>query len=76
MRLVTFHHDRGERIGVQLESNILDLSRIGMPMDMKTFLSLGETALAQTHEDEQRRLGEPAELPELGLHRTQSRWPT
>ncbi|MBN2117294.1 MAG: fumarylacetoacetate hydrolase family protein [Anaerolineales bacterium] len=50
MRLVTFHHDRRERIGVQLESDILDLSRIGMPMDMKTFLSLGETALVQTHE--------------------------
>lgn len=50
MRLVTFRHDQGQRIGVQLESAILDLSRIGMPSDMKAFLSLGETALAQTHE--------------------------
>ncbi|HET9914853.1 MAG TPA: hypothetical protein VFQ13_23385, partial [Anaerolineales bacterium] len=49
MRLVTFRHDQHERIGVQLESRILDLSRIGMPTDMKTFLSLGETALTQTH---------------------------
>jgi len=50
MRLVTFRHDQRERIGVQLESNILDLSRIGMPADMKDFLSFGATALAQTHE--------------------------
>ena len=50
MRLVTFRHGQRECIGVQLEANILDLSRIGMPTDMKVFLSLGETALAQTHE--------------------------
>jgi acylpyruvate hydrolase len=52
MRLVTFRHDHRERIGVQLESSILDLSRASaqMPTDMKTFLSLGEMALAQTHE--------------------------
>jgi acylpyruvate hydrolase len=50
MRLVTFRHNQRERIGVQLGSNILDLSRIGMPTDMKDFLSLGETARAQTHE--------------------------
>jgi 2-keto-4-pentenoate hydratase/2-oxohepta-3-ene-1,7-dioic acid hydratase in catechol pathway len=50
MRLVTFRHDQRERIGVQLGSNILDLSRIGMPADMKAFLALGETARAQTHE--------------------------
>ncbi len=50
MRLVTFRHDQRERIGVQLEADILDLSWIGMPTDMKAFLSLGEAALAQTHE--------------------------
>ncbi len=52
MRLVTFRHDQRERIGVQLESNILDLSRTSatLPKDMKSFLSLGEVALAQTHE--------------------------
>ena len=52
MRLVTFRHDNRERIGVQLESHILDLSRVsaGMPTDMKAFLSLGESALAQTCE--------------------------
>jgi len=52
MRLVTFRHESRERIGVQLESHILDLSRVsaGIPTDMKTFLSLGESALAQTHE--------------------------
>ncbi len=52
MRLVTFRHEDRERIGVQLESQILDLSRIsvGIPMDMKAFLSLGESILAQTHE--------------------------
>ncbi|RPJ23611.1 MAG: FAA hydrolase family protein [Chloroflexi bacterium] len=52
MRLVTFRHDQRERIGVQLESTILDLSRVspGMPTDMKAFLSLGETALARAHE--------------------------
>ncbi len=52
MRLVTFRHDQCERIGVQLESNILDLSRVSaeLPTDMKVFLSLGETALARTHE--------------------------
>ncbi len=51
MRLVTFRHDDRERIGVQLESDILDLSRVsaGIPTAMKAFLSLGETALAQTH---------------------------
>ncbi|HSB01930.1 MAG TPA: fumarylacetoacetate hydrolase family protein [Anaerolineales bacterium] len=52
MRLVTFRHAQREQIGVQLESNILDLSRAaaGIPTDMKAFLSLGEAALAQTHE--------------------------
>jgi acylpyruvate hydrolase len=52
MRLVTFSHENRERIGVQLESNILDLSRVsaGIPTDMKAFLSLGESALAQTHD--------------------------
>jgi acylpyruvate hydrolase len=52
MRLVTFRHENHERIGVQLESHILDLSRVsaGMPMDMKAFLSLGESAIAQTHD--------------------------
>lgn len=52
MRLVTFRHDDRERIGVQLESHILDLSRVsaGIPTDMKAFLSLGAIALAQTHE--------------------------
>jgi acylpyruvate hydrolase len=52
MRLVTFRHEQGERIGVQLASHILDLSRAsaGIPTDMKTFLSQGESALAQTRE--------------------------
>jgi acylpyruvate hydrolase len=52
MRLVTFRHENRERIGVQLESNILDLSRVSaeLPTDMKAFLSLGESALARTHE--------------------------
>lgn len=52
MRLVTFCHESNERIGVQLESNILDLSRVSadIPTDMKAFLSLGQSALAQTHE--------------------------
>ena len=52
MRLVTFRHADRERIGVQLESQILDLSRVsaGIPTDMKTFLSRGESALTQTCE--------------------------
>jgi len=52
MRLVTFRHDQRERIGVQLNSTILDLSQVspGMPTDMIAFLSLGEKALAQTHD--------------------------
>jgi acylpyruvate hydrolase len=52
MRLVTFHHDNCERIGVQLESQILDLSQVsaGIPMEMKAFLSLGETAFDQARE--------------------------
>lgn len=52
MRLVTFRHENREHIGVQLESHILDLSRVSaeIPMGMKAFLSLGESALAQTHE--------------------------
>ena len=52
MRLVTFCHENRERIGVQFESHILDLSRVsaGIPTDIKAFLSLGESALAQTHE--------------------------
>ena len=52
MRLVTFRHENHERIGVQLESHILDLSRVSaeIPTDMKALLSLGESALAQTHE--------------------------
>ena len=52
MRLVTFRHENRERIGVQLESHILDLSRVSaeIPTDMKAFLSLGKPALAQAHE--------------------------
>jgi acylpyruvate hydrolase len=52
MHLVTFRHDDRERIGVQLESHIVDLSRFsaGIPTDMKAFLSLGQSALAQTQE--------------------------
>jgi len=52
MRLVTFSHENRERIGVQLESHVLDLSRVSaeIPTDMKAFLSLGESALAQTRE--------------------------
>jgi acylpyruvate hydrolase len=52
MRLVTFRHADRERIGVQLESHILDLSRVSaeIPTDMKAFLSLGAIALVQTHE--------------------------
>jgi len=52
MRLITFRHENRECIGVQLESDILDLSRVsaGIPMDMKAFLSLGESALAQTRD--------------------------
>lgn len=52
MRLVTFRHETHERIGVQIESHILDLSRVspGIPMDMKAFLSQGESIVAQTHE--------------------------
>ena len=51
MRLVTFRQAQRERIGVQLGSNILDLSRASttLPSDIKAFLSLGEIALAQTH---------------------------
>jgi acylpyruvate hydrolase len=52
MRLVTFRYENRERIGVQLESHILDLSRVSAEIqtDMKAFLSLGEHALAQAHE--------------------------
>jgi len=52
MRLVTFSHEDRERIGLQLESQILDLSRVSaeIPTDMRAFLSMGESLLAQTHE--------------------------
>jgi len=52
MRLITFRHENHERIGVQLESHILDLSLVSadIPTDMKAFLSLGESAIAQTRE--------------------------
>jgi len=42
MRLVTFRHENREHIGVQLESGILDLSRVsaGIPTDMKAFLAM------------------------------------
>jgi acylpyruvate hydrolase len=52
MRLVTFRHKHRERIGVQLTSHVLDLSRVSaeIPTDMKAFLSLGDSALAQTRE--------------------------
>jgi acylpyruvate hydrolase len=52
MRLLTFHHENREHIGVQLETHILDLSRVsaGIPTDMKAFLSLGPSVLAQTRE--------------------------
>ncbi len=51
MRLVTFRHNNLERIGVQLESYILDLSRVStdIPVEMKAFLTLGESAFTQTH---------------------------
>lgn len=52
MRLVTFRHENRERIGVQLQTDILDLSRVSaeIPTDMKAFLSLGEIAFAQANE--------------------------
>jgi acylpyruvate hydrolase len=50
MRLITFHHNGQERIGVGLGAGILDLSRLGLPTDMQAFLALGETALMQTRE--------------------------
>jgi acylpyruvate hydrolase len=52
MRLVTFHQDHHERIGIQLERYILDLSRVSadLPTNMKNFLELGETAFAQVNE--------------------------
>lgn len=52
MRLVTFSHRDHERIGVQSESGILDLSRVSpdLPTDMKAFLSLGDPAFAQARE--------------------------
>lgn len=51
MRLVTFRHLDHERIGLQLETQILDLSRVSddLPTDMKSFLTLGESGLAQAH---------------------------
>jgi acylpyruvate hydrolase len=52
MRLVTFRHENRESIGVQLESHILDLSRVSaeIPMDMKAFLLMGKPAFAQADE--------------------------
>jgi acylpyruvate hydrolase len=52
MRLVTFLHDHREHIGLQLETQILDLSRVSddLPTDMKKFLALGEKAFAQANE--------------------------
>src|SRR5512138_2131886 len=52
MRLVTFRHEQHERIGVQLGSNILDLSQAAptLPRDMQAFLALGEPALAHVRE--------------------------
>jgi acylpyruvate hydrolase len=52
MRLITFLHDHHEHIGLQLETQILDLSRVSddLPMDMKSFLALGESGLAQAQE--------------------------
>jgi acylpyruvate hydrolase len=52
MRLVTFLHEHHERIGLQLETRILDLSRVSddLPTDMKEFLSLRESTFAQAQE--------------------------
>lgn len=52
MRLVTFLHDQHEHIGLQLESQIMDLNRVStdLPTDMKSFLALGESGLAQARE--------------------------
>jgi acylpyruvate hydrolase len=52
MRLVTFRHDHHERIGLQLETQVLDLNRVSvdLPTGMKSFLALGEAAFAQAHE--------------------------
>jgi hypothetical protein len=52
MRLVTFRHGNLERIGMQLKSNILDLSQASavIPTDMKTFLALGAFAFDQARQ--------------------------
>jgi acylpyruvate hydrolase len=52
MRLITFRHENYERIGVQIDSNILDLSRVSkeIPTDMKPFLMVGEKAFDQARE--------------------------
>jgi len=52
MRLVTFKHKNRERIGVQVGSYIVDLSRVSkvIPTDMKSFLMVGEKALDQARE--------------------------
>jgi acylpyruvate hydrolase len=52
MHLVTFLHDHHEHIGLQLETQILDLSCVSdnLPTDMKSFLALGESGLAQAQE--------------------------
>ena len=52
MRLVTFSEQGIERIGIQLDTGILDLSRVSsdLPGDMIAFLTLGEAALSQARE--------------------------
>jgi 2-keto-4-pentenoate hydratase/2-oxohepta-3-ene-1,7-dioic acid hydratase in catechol pathway len=52
MRLVTFSEQGNERIGVQMDAGILDLSRVSadIPRDMIAFLSLCETGLNKLRE--------------------------
>jgi 2-keto-4-pentenoate hydratase/2-oxohepta-3-ene-1,7-dioic acid hydratase in catechol pathway len=52
MRLVTFSEQGSERIGIQLDAGILDLSQAlpDLPRDMVGLLAQGETALSQVHD--------------------------
>ena len=57
MKLVTFTENNRTRIGLQQENGVVDLASAdsSLPIDMTSFLSLGETAMAKAAEHQGRK---------------------
>ena len=47
MKLVTFHHDGTDRVGILQERGVLDLSKTNLPATMLELIEMGEDGIAQ-----------------------------